>query len=86
MAQIESGDRPFRDSPDAGSPSCLCSRCGRLIAEEDAPAIRLWDSAGNEWRYHRPCWRPVRRGDDRGGRVRRPGLQDREPRPAGGTT
>lgn len=55
-------DRPFRDSPDAGESSCLCSRCGRLIEETEMP-IRFWqpDAHGNpkpdsvEWRYHPAC-------------------------------
>jgi hypothetical protein len=52
--------RWFSDSPDAGDPSCLCSWCGCVIAEKDAPAIRLFDTDTNrEARFHRACAGPA---------------------------
>ena len=33
--------RWFTDSPDAGDPACLCSRCGDPIPEHDVP-LRAW--------------------------------------------
>jgi hypothetical protein len=50
----------FTDSPDCGDPACICSWCGRLIAEKDAPAIRLFDAGQNkEIRFHRACIGPA---------------------------
>jgi hypothetical protein len=40
MLEIKSTDKFFYDSPDAGDPDCLCSRCLKPIPEEDAPIIR----------------------------------------------
>jgi hypothetical protein len=54
-AAIREGDRVFTDSPDAGSPACLCSRCGGLIREDDMP-VRAWEEhADRERRYHPAC-------------------------------
>lgn len=48
-------DRVFQDSPDAGWPECICSRCGKPIPENDQP-IRCWTEDGKlEWRYHPAC-------------------------------
>ncbi len=48
-------DRVFQDSPDAGWPECICSRCGQPIGEDDCP-IRAWTEDGkSEWRYHPAC-------------------------------
>jgi hypothetical protein len=47
-------DRVFDDSPDAGHPDCLCSRCGNLI-DEKTLAIRAWPEGGKEYRYHPAC-------------------------------
>ncbi len=50
----------FYDSPDAGDPACVCSFCGLLIKEEDAPAIRMWDPDERmEARFHIECWQAV---------------------------
>ncbi len=35
MIKILCTDTKFYDSPDAGDPACLCSRCGKVI--DDAP-------------------------------------------------
>ena len=35
----------FADSPDAGSPDCLCSFCLTPIDEDDAPVLRALDQA-----------------------------------------
>ena len=49
-------DRWFSDSPDAGDSSCLCSRCGKVIEEEDGPPIRIFDVDNDrERRYHPNC-------------------------------
>ena len=46
----------FTDSPDVGDPACLCSLCEKLITEDDAPAIRLFDTNTNrEARFHMRC-------------------------------
>lgn len=46
----------FRDSPDVGDPTCICSWCGQPIGEREAPIVRLFDSdAGTEARFHRRC-------------------------------
>lgn len=46
----------FADSPDAGDPACICSLCGECIGEDDAPVVRMFDSANNvEARFHRGC-------------------------------
>lgn len=52
-------DRLFGDSPDTGRKTCLCSRCGELIEEEDVP-IRIWPTVNGkvshyEYRYHSEC-------------------------------
>ena len=56
-------DRLFPDSPDVGTPECRCSRCGTVIAEEDAPPIRVFvdEGRGGEYRYHPRC---VAEGDE----------------------
>lgn len=47
----------FKDSPDAGDPSCICSWCGKQITEEQAPAVRMFDSDANtEARFHHGCY------------------------------
>jgi len=49
--------RFFHDSPDAGDPACLCSWCGKAIAEAEAPVMRVFNSADNtEARFHRACF------------------------------
>lgn len=45
----------FKTSPNCGDPTCLCSWCEELITEEDAPAIRMTNSANEEARFHRRC-------------------------------
>jgi hypothetical protein len=48
-------DQPFSDSPDAGDPGCLCSRCGLPIIEDDGP-VRAWpDDESYEYRFHPAC-------------------------------
>lgn len=55
--EILETDVLFGDSPDAGDPDCLCSRCKLPIGEDDAPALRAWPEGGanGEYRFHRPC-------------------------------
>lgn len=54
----------FTDSPDAGMLSCLCSRCGKIIKqeEEEGPPIRLWPGTDGkqevEFRFHHKCYTP----------------------------
>lgn len=50
-------DRVFADSPEAGSPACLCSRCGCRIQRE--PVLRMWPTDGGdsfELRYCSSCY------------------------------
>jgi hypothetical protein len=48
-------DRMFMDSPDAGDPKCLCSRCG-LVIPDGIGIIRAWPEIGEgEYRYHPSC-------------------------------
>lgn len=50
-------DKAFMDSPDAGDPLCICSRCAKQIPEEDAPITRAFFDIGNEeYRYCQACW------------------------------
>lgn len=60
--QILPTDKLFTDSPDAGTKECICSRCLKLITEEEAPAIRVWpedESTGvltnTEYIFHINC-------------------------------
>ncbi len=55
MISIKTSDRLFVDSPDAGDPDCRCSRCGKLITEDEAPAIRMVVEGKYEYRYHARC-------------------------------
>ncbi len=48
-------DAKFYNSPDAGDPTCICSRCLLPIGEDDVP-IRAWSKNGDyEYRYHSRC-------------------------------
>lgn len=53
-------DTLFIDSPDAGHPACLCSRCGNIIGEDEIP-MREWPSdvatslISTEYRYCDSC-------------------------------
>lgn len=59
-------DKFFYNSPDTGMPECICSRCGKMIPE-DEPAIRAFPTepddygydphaeGGTEFRYHAAC-------------------------------
>jgi ribosome modulation factor len=48
----------FKDSPDTGDPDCICSYCGKVIAEEEMP-LRCFrnteDGRGEELRFHMDC-------------------------------
>lgn len=44
--EILQTDKVFYNSPDAGDPDCLCSRCLKLITEEQVP-VRSWPQSGN---------------------------------------
>lgn len=55
MIKILLTDTKFHDSPDVGDPACLCSRCGKVIGEDEMP-IRLWPDSGQyEYRFHPAC-------------------------------
>lgn len=62
MIKVEANDRIFADSPDAGWPECICSRCGKMITEDEIP-LRLWttnndgemDENSMEYRYCNRC-------------------------------
>jgi hypothetical protein len=48
-------DQIFTDSPDASEPLCICSRCGKLIEEDDGP-VRAWpEDESYEYRFHPAC-------------------------------
>lgn len=53
----------FTDSPDAGDPDCICSLCGKIIAEEEVP-VRIWNPSKNpvkEVRLHWDCFIKVKK-------------------------
>lgn len=53
--EIRPTDRFFLDSPYPGDPECLCSRCLKLIGEDEVP-IMFWTQNGKKkWRYHAVC-------------------------------
>jgi hypothetical protein len=54
-AGIRESDTVFEDSPDAGEPTCLCSRCGRVIGEDDMPVRAYEEGSGTRRRYHPAC-------------------------------
>lgn len=62
MIQIQDTDKLFKDSPDAGSDDCLCSRCSNKINEGEVP-VRIWttnehdevDENSMEYRYCENC-------------------------------
>jgi len=46
----------FSDSPDAGTPGCICSLCEKPIGEKEVP-VRMVDSEKNkEARFHKACF------------------------------
>lgn len=48
-------DHLYFDSPDAGDPVCLCSRCSQSIPD-GIGIIRIWPDQGEgEYRYHPAC-------------------------------
>jgi hypothetical protein len=55
----------FQDSPDAGLPECICSRCGQGISEGEMPIRVFVDGGkGGEYRYHGACFGVVFPPDD----------------------
>jgi hypothetical protein len=56
--EVRESDTVFNDSPEAGAPACLCSRCGKPIAADPAP-IRVFNKMPGrplrERRYHPAC-------------------------------
>jgi hypothetical protein len=55
VIRIDPGDRKFTDSPDAGHPKCLCSRCGKRIGEDIVPVRAFPEDGACEYRYHPAC-------------------------------
>ena len=55
MITILPTDRMFKDSPDAGDPLCICSRCLLPIGEADLPIRAFAESGRGEYRYHVKC-------------------------------
>lgn len=48
----------FDDSPDPGTPECICSDCGEMIGPEDEGAVRFFDKENKkEIRMHYACAR-----------------------------
>lgn len=54
MINIKETDHLFTGSPDAGDPDCCCSRCGKIITEDEVP-IRMLVDGRYEYRYHASC-------------------------------
>jgi hypothetical protein len=60
MIDILETDQLFSDSPDTGHPDCKCSRCLKVIPEQQVPT-RIWptDDEGNvlnyEYRFCNKC-------------------------------
>lgn len=53
------GQEPFKNSPNAGHPQCLCSKCGNLIDEDEGP-IRCWSEKFDiEYRWHHECFQEL---------------------------
>lgn len=48
-------DHIFSDSPDAGNPACICSRCGQKISDVPVGIILAWPDEGGEYRFHPEC-------------------------------
>jgi len=56
MIEVQPEDTLFQESPDAGHPDCLCSRCGKAIQEGEVPIRMFIDGdKGGEYRYHFLC-------------------------------
>lgn len=65
--EVRITDKVYYDSPQAGHPNCICSRCGQHIKEDNAETIRAWPTepgdfgydplapGGTEFRYCRSC-------------------------------
>lgn len=53
---VRETDKLFQDSPDAGWPECICSRCGGRIGEDEMP-LRVFvdEGKGGEYRYCEGC-------------------------------
>ena len=49
----------FDDSPDPGTPECVCSWCGNLIQEGDTLLRIFHYSEHSEARLHVVCWNEV---------------------------
>ena len=54
-AGVSPTDKLFADSPDAGHPDCLCSRCGLRIYDDEIP-IRFFAENDLEYRFHHECY------------------------------
>lgn len=55
-SRIRSSDIKFFNSPSAGHPQCLCSRCGEIIERNEIP-VRCWPpNEVAEYRYHPTCY------------------------------
>ncbi|MEW6306767.1 MAG: hypothetical protein AB1705_25145 [Verrucomicrobiota bacterium] len=52
---VQPTDLVFTESPDAGDPQCVCSRCQRRIGEEEGAVIRASASESTELRYCNDC-------------------------------
>jgi hypothetical protein len=57
MFKIKVTDKVFRDSPDAGTKECTCSRCSNVIQENESP-LRMFSILDNtEYRFCDQCQR-----------------------------
>ena len=57
VSLLDVGDVLFQDSPDAGHPDCICSRCGQPIPEDQCP-LRVFMDEGRagEYRFCESCF------------------------------
>lgn len=55
------GDQIFSDSPDVGTPECICSGCKEKIGEGDIP-FRIWPSDTREYRFCEKCTKERTKG------------------------
>jgi hypothetical protein len=46
----------FHDSPDAGTPECICSWCRKPIGEEEVPVRLFYKEEWLEARFHPACF------------------------------
>jgi len=56
----------FKDSPDTGDPSCVCSLCGKVIEEGKVPLRLFREEDDTEARFHDDCANEVMQFQEKG--------------------